>query len=217
MVLVCGKVSISSFSGNYEIKNPDVAINFMDNQGRIDKFLGVEPIYPLTKGLTSIKLASLVDDGLQLVAKDKVLKQEWIPKNTIETKGWPTFVSALQALHKGVCDPETRRRARERLAFEELFACQLREELALQQSKALAAQGSSGQEADYSVKNMSDGKSKSGVNDIESSNVLASRLRAALPFRLTTCQETAVVKITEELESSQRMVHLVQGDVGSGG
>src|SRR5690606_9252155 len=41
-------------------------------------------------------------------------------------------------------------------------------------------------------------------------------LRAALPFALTASQEQAVADIRRDLAAPQRMLRLVQGDVGSG-
>src|SRR5690606_16626982 len=44
----------------------------------------------------------------------------------------------------------------------------------------------------------------------------ASAMRAALPYRLTASQETALSEIRSDMASSRRMLRLLQGDVGSG-
>jgi ATP-dependent DNA helicase RecG len=45
---------------------------------------------------------------------------------------------------------------------------------------------------------------------------LQGRLRAALPFQLTGSQETAIAEITVDLARPERMLRLLQGDVGAG-
>ena len=45
---------------------------------------------------------------------------------------------------------------------------------------------------------------------------IASRIEAALPFSLTAAQRGALAEIRADLGAPQRMLRLLQGDVGSG-
>ena len=77
----------------------------------------VEPIYALSDGLTSRRLAGLVEVALERVPP----MPEWIESGLLAKKGWPAFNDALRSAH---VEPEARL-ARERLGYDEVFANQL--------------------------------------------------------------------------------------------
>ncbi|MFN3370626.1 MAG: ATP-dependent DNA helicase RecG [Sphingomonadaceae bacterium] len=77
----------------------------------------VEPVYPLTEGLTSRRLAALVAAALErLPALD-----EWAEPSLLRQLGWPGFGEALALVHTR---PDSQP-ARDRLAYDELLAGQL--------------------------------------------------------------------------------------------
>ena len=97
-------------------------------------------------------------------------------------------------------------KARERLAYEELVLLQL---LSLEQEAAVQAkhlklrqkQGYNIEKDDYSVYN---------------NNHFYDLLLPLLPFPLTGCQLKAIGEIHADLDTPNRMIRLLQGDVGSG-
>jgi ATP-dependent DNA helicase RecG len=76
-----------------------------------------EAVYPLTEGMTSRRLAQLVEQAL---ARAPDLP-EWIEPGLLQRKGWPGWRSALATLHSQPDDGA----ARARLAYDEVFANQL--------------------------------------------------------------------------------------------
>jgi ATP-dependent DNA helicase RecG len=76
-----------------------------------------EPIYPLSEGLTSRRVAAL---AAQAVERAPVL-DEWIEPGLKAKRGWPDWRDALQRVHADPAD-ET---ARARLGYDEVFANQL--------------------------------------------------------------------------------------------
>ncbi|MBT5810342.1 MAG: ATP-dependent DNA helicase RecG, partial [Rhodospirillaceae bacterium] len=50
----------------------------------------------------------------------------------------------------------------------------------------------------------------------QGNGALREKVRSALPFRLTDCQEKVVTEIDKDMASRGRMLRLLQGDVGSG-
>lgn len=76
-----------------------------------------EPVYPLSAGITSKRLAQLVAQALERVPS----LPEWIEPSLIAQKGWPSFAQALERAHGDPADTLSR----ERLAYDEVFANQL--------------------------------------------------------------------------------------------
>lgn len=150
----------------------------------------VEPIYGLTEGLFPRVLARIIGDALGRVPP----LSEWLDENRLVLRGWPTFGEALDRVHRprGPDDVEPTGPARQRLAYDELLASQL----ALASVRGRLRQG--------------DGRRTVGTGAI------ASRIEAALPFALTEGQRSALVEIRADLAAPERMLRLLQGDVGSG-
>ncbi len=150
----------------------------------------LEPIYPMTAGLSSKDLRKAIAAARPTISS----LPEWQDAKFLEQKGWPTFTAALDQLHKPQSpgDINELAPARQRLAYDELLANQLT--LALLRQKARVRRG---------VARTGDG-----------------RLRAAvlknLPYNLTNAQIRALAEIDADLASPTRMVRLLQGDVGSG-
>jgi ATP-dependent DNA helicase RecG len=155
-----------------------------------DKLPLVEPVYPLTEGLTVNVVRKAAEGALARMPSPP----EWQDAAWLRQQDWPAFGAALSALHQppdpGAVAPETP--AWSRLAYDELLAGQLALVLVRASQKRLSGRPSHG-----------DGR-------------LAKKITAALPYSLTPSQVRAVSEINADLAKPERMLRLLQGDVGSG-
>ena len=147
----------------------------------------LEPIYPLTAGLTNTSLRKAIAQSL---ARLPVLP-EWIGPSWRERNAWPSFADALRRMHvpETEADLGTAAPPRLRLAYDELFANQLalaiiRQRLRRSAGRRLAAPGK-----------------------------LRQAILATLPFKLTGAQRRALAEIDADLASPHRMLRLLHGDV----
>ncbi|MFD1766299.1 ATP-dependent DNA helicase RecG [Sphingorhabdus buctiana] len=76
----------------------------------------VEPVYPLSEGITSNRLHALVLQGLERLPN----LPEWIESSLVASKNWGSWNQSLSTVHQR--DDKT---VRDRLAYDELFANQL--------------------------------------------------------------------------------------------
>lgn len=177
---------ISFFAGEKQITHPDYIVE-------VDKFATlplVEPVYPLTHGLSSKALAKLTRQVLDMLPD----LPEWISTERREGFKWPSFRAAMTGVHapETPTDGELWGPARMRLAYDEYLAGQLA--LMIVRSQLVAARG---------VARTFTGQ-------------ITAKVEAALPFALTDGQRLALEDIRKDLSSPDRMSRLLQGDVGSG-
>ena len=182
--IVSGRVEI--FDGMAQMVHPDFAVA-EDDADQIPSF---EPVYPLTSGLTQKLMYKATRGALSRVPA----MAEWSDPAQVKQSNWPDFLAAATAAH----DPETlvdlaaTAPARERLAYDELFAHQVTLALARQKERRKKGCASTG-----------DGR-------------LQARVMAALPYKPTGAQTRAITEITDDMATGQRMNRLLQGDVGAG-
>jgi len=150
----------------------------------------VEPVYPLTAGLSGKVLRRAM---AQAVARLPDLP-EWGDGPLARQQRFPPFADALRLLHDPAVpeDASPESPAWRRLAFDELLAGQLA--LSLVRKRTMR----------------STGRSLTGDGRIEAA------IRAALPYSLTEGQQRAIDDIHADLEKPERMLRLLQGDVGAG-
>ncbi len=150
----------------------------------------VEPVYPLTEGLSQGQLRKAAEAAL---AKMSPLP-EWQDPAWLELSGFPSFDEALVMLHRPEqpADTSPERPAWSRLAYDELLAGQLTLALVRAHQKKQPGRGSSGE------------------------GLIRAKVADALPYSLTPSQRQAVADIVTDLAQPHRMVRLLQGDVGSG-
>ena len=141
-----------------------------------------EPIYPLSEGMTSRRLAGFVEQAL---ARAPDLP-EWIDAGLKAKREWPDWRDALVRFHADPADAK----ARERLAYDEVFANQLAMTLVRADTRKRRGRALLG-----------DGR-------------LRDQLR--LPYTPTGAQSRAVAEIEGDLRQEAPMLRLLQGDVGSG-
>jgi ATP-dependent DNA helicase RecG len=150
----------------------------------------VEPVYPLTEGLALGNVRRAVDQALEKLPD----LPEWQDAAWVSREQLPPFSEALRALHRpadpAAIAPESR--ARTRLAYDELLAGQLALALVRAHMREQPGRGSAGE-------------------DIKRAQILK-----VLPYSLTPSQQRAVDDIVTDIAKPQRMLRLLQGDVGSG-
>lgn len=169
-----------------QIPHPD----HMLTKEEFEAFPNLEPVYPLTQGLTGKVLNKAMSQLIPAIPElDEWQDAEWIKKNQ-----WPTFHQALTSLHRPeeLEDIKADGKARQRLAYDELLAKQL--SLALVRRQLRAKKGRS----------------------IKGNGSIRNKIIEALPFALTGSQQMALGEIFADMASDNRMLRLLQGDVGSG-
>jgi ATP-dependent DNA helicase RecG len=180
-------------SGTVDRFGPELQMTHPDHIARpeeLDRLKTVEPVYPLTAGLTPKVVAKAVQAALEK-APDL---PEWLDPAYQRARDWPAWKPALLAAHhpEREADLLPTTSARCRLAYDELLASQLAVALVRAQQRRLPGRATTG-----------DGR-------------LRAKALAALPFALTGSQVQAVLEIEADMASAQRMLRLLQGDVGSG-
>ncbi|MEH3046899.1 ATP-dependent DNA helicase RecG [Sphingomonas adhaesiva] len=104
-------------SGKLEQYGQDLQIIHPEIVADDDSFRAREAIYPLTEGMTSRRLAALVEQALAR-APDLA---EWIEPSLKAQRDWPSWREAMARIHADPADAV----ARARLAYDEVFANQL--------------------------------------------------------------------------------------------
>ncbi|MCW8916710.1 MAG: ATP-dependent DNA helicase RecG [Magnetovibrio sp.] len=180
-------------SGTVEHYNNEIQMTHPDHVVKVDEIdtvLRLEPVYPLTHGVTQKVLAKAINGAL---AETKPMS-EWHDQALMDSRKWLGWHESLMAAHEpeeaSVLDPNSVQR--QRLAYDELLANQLA--LGLVRRGMRKAKG---------APNTGDGHLRQKVID-------------ALPFALTGSQDTALSEIIADMGSDYRMLRLLQGDVGSG-
>lgn len=177
---------VGEFNGRWQIVHPDHVVD----EAHLASLPLIEPVYPLTAGLTRAVMAKAQQDALSRLPA----MPEWLDADLLRQKSWPDIAGALQAIHQPQRPDDIlpSAPAYQRLAYDELLAGQLALGLVRAQMKRHA------------------GRSLRGTGEV------TARIRDALPFSLTASQQQAVAEIAADLAAPERMVRLVQGDVGSG-
>ncbi|MCR4589810.1 MAG: ATP-dependent DNA helicase RecG [Lachnospiraceae bacterium] len=175
-----GKISVNGSS--LEMEHP----KFFD-KGEYEKMTGVmQPVYPLTKGLTSKSIGQAVEKVLEEgEIEDFLALGEREKLNLMDNE------TAIRTLHS----PETREnilRARKRISFNEFLIFMLN----IKRVKA------------------DRGRAENGFKMMESA--AAKRVIERLPYALTGAQEKAYRDIISDMGADSPMNRLLQGDTGSG-
>lgn len=148
----------------------------------------VVPIYPLTEGITQKRLRYIIYQALKEHLNEV---DEFLPQYIIDKYNFISLKKAIFNMHF----PQSRKlfvKARNRLAFQELFLFQI----AMQKRKK-------------------DFKEKTGIKHSFTGEVINNFLKQ-LHFDLTEAQKEVWVQIREDMETINPMQRLLQGDVGSG-
>jgi ATP-dependent DNA helicase RecG len=150
----------------------------------------VEPVYPLTEGLSLNQVRKAADAALARLPD----LPEWQEASWVARERFPSFTEALRILHRPTEPADLRPEglAWSRLAYDEFLAGQLALALVRAHLRRPA------------------GRATPGTGHIRK------KLIEALPYSLTPSQGRAVADIVADLGKPERMLRLLQGDVGSG-
>ncbi|MGH6788276.1 MAG: ATP-dependent DNA helicase RecG [Pseudolabrys sp.] len=174
------------YDGELQMVHPD---RIVDEKGFANLPL-VEPVYPLTEGLALGNVRRAMESALARLPD----LPEWQDEAWLSREQLPAFSTALRSLHRPAepNDVLPTSFAWTRLAYDELLAGQLALALVRGHMRRQAGRGSAGE------------------------GVLRARVLKALPYSLTPSQARAVDDIVNDIAKPQRMLRLLQGDVGSG-
>ncbi len=182
--LISGKVEL--FDGVAQMVHPDHVLR-PEEAGELPAY---EPIYPLTGGLTQKQVGKAVASALERVPR----LAEWVDPALKAREGWPDWHEAVAMAHAPAAagDLAPTAAARQRLAYDELFAHQVTLALArsaLRKGRGIATHGT---------------------------GRLQAQVLQTLPYSPTAAQKRAVHEIAADMAQPLKMNRLLQGDVGSG-
>ncbi len=162
-----------------------------DNQHESIHTGRILPIYRLAGNLSLRNLRNAIFQGIKEWDQNPALLVDHFPREIIDTLKLLDLPSTIRNLHFPESD-ELLELAKQRISFEEIFFAQL----AIQKHKnELGIQKATG----YPFK-----------------KALISEYIAKLPFELTADQKKSIWEILQDIEKTQPMNRLLEGDVGSG-
>ena len=182
--IVSGKVEF--YVGIPQIPHPDYVVTLE----QAERIKAIEPTYPLTAGLPPRVLQRAIATAVERAPE----LPEWIDGPLCKQRGWPSWHEAIAAVHapRDESDLSPLTKARERLAYDEIFASQLA--VALVRARRQRRRG----------------------RVTQGTGALAKTVEAGFGFALTQGQRLAIAEIAGDMKAPQQMMRLLQGDVGSG-
>jgi ATP-dependent DNA helicase RecG len=177
---------IGWFNDEPQITHPDYILS----ADQFERMPQIEPVYPLTAGLSRKVMAKAMREAMDRLPQ----MPEWLDPAWLTQNGWLSFNAAMIAIHL----PQTAEAlspaspAHMRLAYDELLANQLALQVIRRQMKRKK------------------GRSFRGDGG------LVGDITTTLPYALTGAQQRALQDIASDMASGERMLRLLQGDVGSG-
>lgn len=182
--LISGRAEM--FDGVVQMAHPDHVLD----PNEADALPLFEPVHGLTGGVSAKVMRRAIAGALERLPDFP----EWADPHLVSERGWPTFAAALRQAHdpEKLSDLDLTASARERIAYDEVFAHQVT--LGLVRARARARPG----------------------RETRGDGHISQAVIAALPFQMTGAQARAVAEITTDMGSPVRMNRLLQGDVGAG-
>jgi ATP-dependent DNA helicase RecG len=183
-VLISGKVDW--FNGRASMVHPD----FMVKVSEAENLPLIEPVYPLTAGLSAKVLRKAIDNAVTRLPD----LPEWIDETLMVRQGFHDARESFRLLHdpRDGLDIDPQSISRRRLAYDEFLAGQLSLTLVRQRLRKVAG------------------------NPVVVKGDMAASILHALPFSMTNSQRAAVDDILKDMAGDTRMLRLLQGDVGAG-
>ncbi|MEQ8405192.1 MAG: ATP-dependent DNA helicase RecG [Oceanicaulis sp.] len=177
---------VERFNAEVQIVHPDL----IAAPGEIEAGDLLQPVYPLTAGLSAAVMRKAVKGALAALPD----LPEWIDPALLSREGWTGWRDSLEAMHaiQSTQELEGQTPARRRLAYDELFAHQLALKIARAERRARKGRPLAG------------------------TGALVAQVLANAPFTPTGAQMRSFDEAKTDMESGQRMMRLVHGDVGSG-
>ncbi|MDQ0320413.1 ATP-dependent DNA helicase RecG [Pararhizobium capsulatum DSM 1112] len=174
------------FNGRPSMVHPD----YMVREADAANLPLVEPVYSLTAGLSARILRKQIETALQRLPEFP----EWLDEALIEKRHFLSTRDSFLQLHEPheAADIDPQAPARRRLAYDEFLAGQLSLALVRQRLRRVAG------------------------TPVKATGKLSGAVLSALPFSLTDSQQAAIADILSDMAGNERMLRLLQGDVGSG-
>ncbi|MGF0538156.1 ATP-dependent DNA helicase RecG [Agrobacterium sp. ES01] len=174
------------FNGRPSMVHPD----YMARVSEGETLPLTEPVYPLTAGLSPKTLRKAIESALERLPD----MPEWIDPPLVLRESFLSAKQAFDALHapRDESDIDPQAPARRRLAYDEFLAGQVSLALVRQKLRRVA-----------------------GI-PVRATGEISEKILAALPFKPTNSQTAAIADILKDMSSDQRMLRLLQGDVGAG-
>ncbi|MCQ3943410.1 MAG: ATP-dependent DNA helicase RecG [Alphaproteobacteria bacterium] len=182
--LVSGEITF--YDGMRQMLHPDHVVDPVKGEAPP----AVEPIYPLTQGLSGRMLSRAILGALDTLPE----APEWLEPSTVKAHDWPDFRTALEHIHRPASPEDVAPESpfRTRLAYDELFARQC----ALRLRRAH--------------------RRKEPGRAVVGHERFTGPMLASLPYAPTNAQARAVREIYADMAEPAPMLRLLQGDVGSG-
>lgn len=183
-VAVSGRIEL--YQGKPQMPHPDK----ITSGDKVADIAGLEPVYPLTAGLTN----SVLVKAEQLALNRVPHLPEWLDAEFIKQQNFPAWNDALQDVHgaRGTLPLSPNDPPRRRLAYDEILSHQLALALTRQMQKRQSSE------------------------PLQPDPALKEKALAILPFALTDGQKAVLQDIEADLRQPFQMCRLLQGDVGSG-
>ena len=158
----------------------------------------LSPIYPTTEGVHQLTIRNVMSQVILKLKSDELQLPNLIPQVLLEEQSWPPLKDALLYIHNPPVDAqleelsEGKHITQKSLIVEELLAHHL------------------------SMRQLRIAMHKEKSPSLKKEQSLVKYFLSALPFKLTKAQQRVVEDINFDLEKTNPMQRLVQGDVGSG-
>lgn len=153
----------------------------------MSKMNSMQPVYPLTAGLTNNAVIKAVKQCFQM----GLTSDEYLPASLIEDKGLMGRFEALYAIHFPT-DADVLAQARRRVVFDEFFLFTL------------------------AIRSLKNANLLANNDKIIPQSTYSATILANLGYELTNAQKKVRAEITSDMTGSRTMNRLIQGDVGSG-
>ena len=182
--VISGKLEY--FNGMWQMSHPE----YTTTPDKLNTIARLEPVYPLTAGVTNKLMNMVAEDCLKRLPK----LPDWQSLEYQKELDYIDFNNAIHRLHhpKNIADLSPNSTAYRRLAYDEILSNQLA--LAFIRHKVKQQKGRS----------------------FTSTGILYQKIIDSLPFKLTDAQKKALDEISEDQQLPYKMLRLLQGDVGSG-
>lgn len=176
----------SWFNGQASMVHPD----FMMKESDAKNLPRYETVYPMTAGLSAKILKKTIKEALDQMPE----LADWTDGPMAAKNSFPSFADAVKRVHnpRDLADLEPLSPARRRLAYDELLAGQLSLALVRQRIRKLPG------------------------DPLRVEGKLRGQILGALPFPLTNSQKISIDEILHDMGKEERMLRLLQGDVGAG-
>lgn len=193
-IMASGTVKLNSFDGRLTLDKPQYSImsgDFLDNGEISNLNLGrIVPIYPLSENLSIKTLRKAIFNTIEMY-KDSI--RTVVPEYLVKKYDLLEKKEAVEQIHfpKSM---EMLEKARFSLVFEELFLIQLKLARLRDENR----------------------KNNTAIPLKIKAKGIVKKFIKNLPFDLTSAQKRAIDDILKDLNSTEPMQRLLQGDVGSG-